>query len=135
MKRRKARYILAEFGGFNWLPEKEPTSTQLELVKILSIWRKGSHHLGGNIDECGDGITLTTWVTPSTYDGDELTWLVLLAHKFHVRVEIESASFKYIRVHCHQRHPQQDYDRMWARHPSLNDLIKCAEKLKTRTFE
>ena len=131
MKKRKARYIAPseEFGGFGWLGEADPTPEQMELVYFLARWAHGTHHFNGNVNQCGKGVTLTRSETDmSTFDGDKLTWLVLLAHKYHVRVEIEAAAPRYIRIHCHQR--RQDGDRIWERHPGLDGLIERAEALK-----
>ena len=128
MRKPKPRYIREEFGGFNWLGSSDPTPVQIELIHFLARWRFGTHHFGGNVNECGRGVTLTcSHYDLSTYDADRLTWLVLLAHKYHVRVELGAAAPGYMRVHCHQR--KLDGDRVFDRHPDLTELIERASKM------
>ena len=124
-----SRYILTEFGGFHWRGQSDPTEKQLGLVRFLSRWRFGTHHFGGTVSDCGGGVSLVARLSPSTYDFDELTWLVLLSHKHFVRVEVSSRGLGYLEVMCHQRKPKEEEGESWAEHPSLSDLIARAEKI------
>jgi hypothetical protein len=131
MNKPKPRWISADFGGFDWVGAQDPTPVQLGLAAFLARWTCGTHHFNGKVSDWGRGIAL---VQPcygvSTYDFANLTALVLLAHKFFVRVEIEPVSFKYLRVICHQRQPKVEGDKSSERHPSLDDLIQWATKMK-----
>lgn len=131
MSKHTSRHISAEFGGFDWTASEDPTPIQLGLVDFLSRWTRGTHHFDGKVHPWGRGVALVRYCPGwSTYDAAELTSLVLLAHRFFVRVEIEPASFKYLRVICHQRKEATDGDKQWARHPSLDGLIEWAQKMK-----
>lgn len=131
MSKPKPRWISADFGGFTWVGAQDPTPVQLGLADFLARWTRGTHHFNGKVSEWGRGIALVRpcagW---STYDASDLTALVLLAHRFFVRVEIEPVSFKYLRVICHQRQPKGEGDNMWERHPSLEELIQWATTMK-----
>lgn len=130
--RRKSRYICAQFGGFEWIPDSEPSEVQLKLIEFLSWVTRGTHRFNGKVDSCGNGVNLTRPNSSefATYDADMLTRLVLLAHESHVRVEITGAAFGYIRIHAHQRSPKAEGDHVWDRHPGLDELIERATKLK-----
>lgn len=131
MSGKKAKWITADFGGFDWIGPEDPTPVQLGLVYFLSRWTSGTHHFDGKVHEHGRGVALVRYCPGfATYDAAELTLLVLLAHRFFVRVEIEPASFNYLRVICHQRKEAEDGDKQWARHPSLDGLIEWAQKMK-----
>lgn len=128
----KARYIKAEFGGFGWKGDKDPSEEQLWLVEILAEWTRGTHHFQGNVSECGRGILLITGLYGiATFDCDRLTHLVLLAHKHLVRVEIEPKGF-YLGIALHKRLPKKNGEltSLWDHHPSLDDLCARAQEMK-----
>ena len=54
---------------------------------------KREPRLDGGIERCGDGlaVTLRGGYTLDTFDGDELTQLVIAAHRWHCRVSIGTA--------------------------------------------
>jgi len=73
----------------NWLKErikKDPTPDQLRCVRLMDLWLGGLHH-APKVRECGFGIELLfqRGKSFSTFDFDELTKLVLLAHDLCVR--------------------------------------------------
>lgn len=130
--RRKSRCIRAEFGGFDWIPEVDPTLMQVKLIEFLSRVTRGTHHFHGKVDACGNGVKLTrpNSYELATYDADILTRLVLLAHESHVRVKITGAAPGYLCIYAHQRSPKFEGDCVWERHPGLDELIEMAETLK-----
>lgn len=56
----------------------------------------------------------------STYDMDRLTRLLLVAHEERVRVTIEAAAPRYLRLVFH---PRKESGRLYERHPSMSDVI------------
>jgi len=72
-------------------------------------------------------ISLTYGRDLATFDHDKLTALVLAAHKNCVRVEIEPCNPQYLRIVFWPR--ETDGERIYARHPTLNDLASRALKL------
>lgn len=53
----------------------------------------------------------------ATFDGGELTALVVLCHDYAVRLSVEPLNFQYLRLCFHRR--VRDSKRFWERHPSL----------------
>jgi hypothetical protein len=60
------------------------------------------------------------WHSFSTVDYDELTRLVFLAHHMAVRIQIDAATHKYLRLMFHQRCRFGDYAH---RHPTLDEAV------------
>ena len=58
----------------------------------------------------------------ATFDGARLTGLFILCHDRCVRLEINSASSRYIRLKFQRRHGRSG--EIWARHPTMEDAIK-----------
>lgn len=131
--KKKSRYFRAEFGGFDWRANEDTNSAQLNVIKVLGWWRKGTHHFYGTVEPCGpDGVALTTRITIASYDSDELTWLVLLAHENLVRVEVSACAPGYLKIYAHQRKQKAPDDYVWDRHPNIGDLINRAIKLNNQ---
>lgn len=99
------------------------TEDQLYCRQMLSVWVGGDHRLD-KIEPFGVGIAMRWSQDLSTFDFDRLTALVLLAHKYWVRVSIQSHAPRYIKIVCHRRKP--DGDRIYERHPGLADLAAKA---------
>jgi len=97
-----------------------PTEDQEYCRKMLSRWVGGDHHLP-NVYECDGGISISV---PdhglSTFDWDMLTHLVLLAHRYCVRIEIASSGPGRIKIIAHRRDPAATS--IYKRHPSLGEL-------------
>lgn len=95
----------------------------------LSEWADGDHHLP-DVKAFGSGIAINFYGDLSTYDFNRLTRLVLLAHRDFIRIEIASSGPRMVKIIAHRRRPREDGDRQYQRHPSLDDLIEEARKLK-----
>jgi len=112
------------------MKEQPPLSKdQLYCKDMLSEWVGGEHHLP-KVKEFGTGICINFSGDLSTYDWNRLTTLVLLAHRDLVRVEIASSGPRMVRVIAHRRHPREENDSQWQRHPSLDDLMEMIGKMK-----
>lgn len=108
---------------------KQPlTENQQYCKNMLIAWAKGEHHLP-DIYPCGSGIHINHYGDLSTFDFDKLTRLVLLAHRDAVRIEITNSGPRMVRIIAHRR-KHDAAACMSQRHPSLDDLIQQAEKLK-----
>lgn len=110
-------------------PIKPPlTEDQQFCKKMLIEWACGEHHLP-EVRVFGSGIHINHYGDLSTFDFDRLTRLVLLAHRDAVRIEIKNSGPRMVRIIAHRR-KHDDAACMSQRHPSLDDLIQQAEKLK-----
>lgn len=91
----------------------------------------GWHHVEKR-EPCGNsGVKFYVYGTLSTFDFTLLTKLVLAAHAVRVRAEVGQAGPKRLKIWLHVRQNKPD---SWSEHhPSLDDLISDATKLKLRT--
>lgn len=71
-------------------------------------------------------VTVAKSSSLATYDFDHLTRLVFLAHRDCIRVEIEPASPKYLRVVFTPR--KRDGGWIAERHPTLREAVEAFER-------
>jgi hypothetical protein len=87
----------------------------------------GVHHIPGKIKDWGfNGWYVTYYGDLSTFDFNTLTRLVLLAHKFRMRVEITSGGPRRVNIAVHKRTKEGNIS---TRHPGLEDLAKDIQKM------
>ena len=108
----------------------------LESVKGLYNWsivgdssRSSHNRLNGGFTPCGRGIEVklrSGESSMSTCDSDELTRIVVRAHRLRVRLCI-CPSFNGLKLYLHPREADGD---LMTRHPGLDDLIARCEKAK-----
>lgn len=92
--------------------------TQEEAETFFNDFFGGAHHTPP-IKRYGLGYCVNTTTDLATYDGDSLTNLVIMAHKYLYRVSISAASSSYVKIIITKRKPE---GRMYERHPNLDDL-------------
>lgn len=105
------------------------TPFQAKAVDVLccgfgSPWNApwGWHNVNWNF---GRGISVCAHATPSTYDFDYLTRLVIAAHEECVRVEIAPAGPSYLRLILHPR--ERDGGPMRS-HPTIDEAVASFRK-------
>ena len=101
----------------------EWTGDQQACIEALAVFAKGRHHCH-NLKPFGKGVRMT-WMRGeiSTYDGDDLTRLVLTGHAYAVRMSIETNGPRTLKITAFKRKRQDVSEmRFWERHPSLSDL-------------
>ena len=101
----------------------EWTENQEACIEALAVFARGRHHCH-NLKPHGNGVRMT-WMRGeiSTYDGDDLTRLVLTGHAFAVRMSVEPCGPKLLRITAFKRrHPDGSAMKLWERHPSLAEL-------------
>ena len=86
----------------------------------------GEHHLP-DVKEFGTGVCINHHGSLATFDFDELTRLVIVAHKRAVRLSIASSGPGMIRIIAHKRIHSATAG-FSQRHPSLSDLAEIIEK-------
>lgn len=96
------------------------TEDQKFCVDVLAKWLGGHHHLPA-VKEWGNGVAICYAGDLSTFDFDRLTRLVILAHAKAVRIELNGAAPRYIRIIAHRRKHDPNGE-MYERHPTLDDL-------------
>lgn len=108
------------------------TEDQNYCKSVLSHWIDGDHHLPP-VHPFGEGICINYYGDLSTFDFDRLTRLVLVAHRFSVRIEIASSGPGMVKIIAHRRSLEKQAGRSrW--HPDLNCLKILAEDAKSWTL-
>lgn len=96
-------------------------------IEILCVaFRTGVYNLAVNWNKVkwqfGSGIRFTVCTSGlATYDSDELTNLVLLAHRECIRISISAAAPKYLYIEMHPRTSRDGS--MFQRHPTIETAI------------
>lgn len=89
----------------------------------------GWHHVEGRKQAGTRTVSFTCYGDLSTYDFNVLTKLVLAAHAVRCLVELSQSQPRRIKVYLSAR---ENKPKSWSEHhPSLDDLIADAQKLKT----
>lgn len=100
-------------------PKPILTTDQEYCRQALSFWVGGDHHLP-TVRTFGVGIEINYAGDLSTFDMDKLTHLVLVAHRFCVRIEIGSSGPRLVKIIAHRRDPNSTS--LYKRHPNLTEL-------------
>lgn len=91
-------------------------------TNFFSILFRGQHHIGAEIKPHGNGWCVNTYQTIfATFDYSGLTRMVLMAHKYAVRVEIKPSGPGMLKICIWQR--QRDGD-LCKRHPTIEQAIQ-----------
>lgn len=93
--------------------------THDEALAFFGVLFNGAHHIprSGVVERDG-GWSVTTFDELESYDGDSLTRLVFLAHDQCVRVSVQPASPRYLRIVIWPR-SRRDGGHFWERHPTV----------------
>lgn len=101
------------------------TDDQWACVEMLAHVRRGHHHINGKIHPWGSGIKCNHYQGWATYDFDQLTRLVVLAHDYAVRVEVVASGPQMIGLVLHKRKRE---GAMHERHPTIEEAIEAFRK-------
>lgn len=115
-----------------YFTKAEPSECVLRCVGLLAEWQCGTHHITDYIN-----VKKIDWQHPfllsvcyrgdlATFDFDNLTRLVFLAHDLLIRVELCGASNRYIRLHLHPRGMRDGG--MSERHPTAIAALELFRK-------
>lgn len=86
--------------------------------QLLADWSLGEHHMG-KVTHWGRGLRMTRLCEVATFDGDDMTRLVLIAHQRQCRVAVSPAGRCTLAIEAHPRKPEGS---LYERHPGLSDL-------------
>jgi hypothetical protein len=100
------------------------------VANFLDVLHSGLYHIPPKtlkkVDWVRDDyIELCQYGGMSTFDFDDLTRLVVMAHDRHIRVEIEGAAPHYLRLIFYKR--ERDGD-TYHRHPTMEESIERIRK-------
>lgn len=92
-----------------------------EATKFFADFYRGEHHFPAEIKPFGEGWSMSHMGDLATYDGDDLTRLVLLAHEECIRVAIDSGGPRRVRIAIWKREREGP---MYARHPTIEQVLE-----------
>ena len=108
---------------YSWM-----TDDQFECFEMLCDLCRGSHHVGGRVKPCGSGIevNLRYGFMGATYDYDDLTRAVFMAHDRCIRFSVNPSGPAMTKLIFHKRHKTEGC--MAERHPTLEEAIATYRK-------
>ena len=92
---------------------------------VLNDVYHGLHHLPNKLKDRGYCFELNHYGDLATFDFNELTILVLAAHKYCVRVSINPSGRGLVKLLFHDRKREGGFT---ERHPTIEDAIKIYRK-------
>jgi hypothetical protein len=127
--------IYSEYAGADYL---EPMLVRRGIVlsdlgrsvaDLLGYQYRGLYHIKGIVEKCEwDNtyfISITVPTSFSTFDFNDLTTLVFLAHRMAIRIEIQACNFHYLRLLFHRRSREGNG---FVRHPDIREALETFEK-------
>lgn len=102
-----------------------------EAIEFLSQVYFGKHHIPdrGKLERWGYGWKYKDSSTYATFDFDKLTRLVLLAHKYAIRVQIFPCNMQYLNISIHKRERE---GQITERHPTIHQAIQAHNCIEDR---
>ncbi len=88
---------------------------------VLGEVYNGLHHLPNKLKDRGHYFELNHYGDLATFDFSQLTTLVFAAHRYCVRVSVNSSGRGLVKLLFHDRNREGG---MSQRHPSLEDAVK-----------
>ena len=118
-----------KYAGSDWVQnslKKEMSSLGVSVADLLGELYRGIYHLdSGHLNKVDwtDKRYMEILIGRSlaTYDSDDLTRLVFLAHQFCVRVQIEPCNFRYIKMSFS---PRQRGGSIFTNHPAIDQALE-----------
>ena len=92
-----------------------------EATEFFAEFYRGEHHFPSKIKKFGEGWAMSHFGAMATFDFDELSRLVFLAHDRCIRVQIEQGGPNRIRIAIWRRVREGD---RYNRHPTLEQAIE-----------
>lgn len=92
-----------------------------EATAFFAALYRGEHHFPGKLQPYGEGWAMSHTGSLATYDFNELTRLVILAHDRCVRVQVEQGGPNRLKIAIWKRAREGS---MYERHPTIEQAIK-----------
>lgn len=107
--------------------------TKEAATAFFSQFYHGEHHIPGKVAEFGRGwMVKHTRLDVATYDFDELTRLVIMAHHYCYRVSIMPYNFTTFKIAIWKRKREGS---MSQRHPTIEQAIEEFDKYTRQWIE
>lgn len=95
--------------------------SESEAIAFFAEFYRGEHHFPSQPKPHGEGWAISHFGCLSTYDFDDLTRLVLLAHEKCIRVQIEQGGPRRLRIVIWKRSREGSN---FERHPTIEQAIE-----------
>lgn len=95
--------------------------TEEEATSFFAEFYRGEHHFPGEVKKFGEGWSMSHFGPLSTFDGDDLTRLVFLAHDWCIRVEVSQGGPNRLRIAIWARQRSGD---LYNRHPTIDQALE-----------
>lgn len=93
-----------------------------EAVAFFIEFYRGEHHFPSELKPFGEGWSMSHLGVMATFDGNDLTRLVFLAHKHCIRAQIEQGGPNRLRIALHKR---QREGSLYERHPTIEQALEA----------
>ena len=120
-----------------WIKSNCKTGLSLlgeDVASLLGEWAQGIYHLERLLDKVdwtsARYIELNYDNELATFDFDQLTALVFLAHWYCIRVSIKPCNFRYMKILFHRR--KRTGDHMFDKHPTLEEAV---DRFKQKMYD
>lgn len=114
--------------GEDWLRACGKTVSEkgARCANLINWWLRGIYHAQDDVlraDWSGEYVRMTIYARGgyATFDGDNLTRLVVGAHDHGIRVDLTPCNPSYIRLLLHPR--SRRHGHMFERHPNIDTAI------------
>lgn len=97
------------------------TLTEPEARAFFSDFYGGEHHFPAKLKPYGLGWAMSHFGVLSTFDADDLTRLVLLAHERCIRVQVEQGGPNRLRIAIWKREREGC---LYERHPTIEQALE-----------
>jgi hypothetical protein len=96
-----------------------------EATAFFAAIYRGEHHFPGKLKQWGEGWSMNHFGQLATFDCDDLTRLVLLAHDRCIRAAVEQGGPGGVKIAIWKR--ERDGD-TYNRHPTIEQAIEAFRK-------
>jgi len=99
--------------------------SEAEAIAFFSEFYRGEHHFPAKVKPYGPGWSISHFGPLATFDSDDLTRLVFLAHDRCIRVQVEQGGPNRIRIAIWKRVREGC---LYERHPTIEQALKSFRK-------
>jgi len=99
--------------------------SEADAIAFFSEFYRGEHHFPSKIKPFGLGYSISHFGPLATFDGDDLTRLVFLAHEKCIRVQVEQGGPNRLRIAIWRREREGC---MYERHPTIEQALESWRK-------
>jgi hypothetical protein len=92
-----------------------------EATEFFSIFYRGEHHFPGELKKFGEGWAMSYLGGLSTFDLNDLTRLVFLAHDKCIRVDVSQGGPNRLRLAVWKRKREGS---LYERHPTIEQALE-----------